>query len=220
MALIHATTAAIGPAREAFADRFPEAGLWNLLDDLLLVQADAAGEVTEPLARRMLTLIDYALAGGADAVLLTCSMYGPVAGEVTARRPILGSDDALFARVIEVNPARVAVLGPLRAPVADTVARLRAQLDAHHAGHIQVDDGTVIHGAVEAVRAGDPVALQAAVVRAVRTAEAGADLIVLGQFSLSPAAAAAAAAVSVPVLSPPQLAADTLRAYLMGSSAA
>ena len=37
------------------------------------------------------------------------------------------------------------------------------------------------------------------------------DVVVLGQFSISPAQPAAQAAVSVPVLSPPHLAADVLR---------
>lgn len=87
VALIHATTAAIAPAAAAFADRFPEARLWNLLDDLLMTEADAAGGLTAPLRRRMRCLIAHAEDGGAAAILLTCSLYGPVAGEVTPARP-------------------------------------------------------------------------------------------------------------------------------------
>jgi hypothetical protein len=77
VALIHATPAAIGPARMAFSERFPRATVWNLLDDLLISQAQSAGGLTPALRGRMERLIEHAVAGGADAVLLTCSMYGP-----------------------------------------------------------------------------------------------------------------------------------------------
>ena len=43
VALIHATPAAMAPARDAFADRFPQARVWNLLDDLLISQARRRG---------------------------------------------------------------------------------------------------------------------------------------------------------------------------------
>ena len=54
VALIHATPAAMAPARAAFADRFPEARLWNLLDDLLISDAEAAGSGRRPPSFRRL----------------------------------------------------------------------------------------------------------------------------------------------------------------------
>ena len=108
VALIHATPAAMRPARAAFADRFPEARLWNLLDDLLITEAEAAGGLTPPLRHRMRTLIRHAVDGGADAVLLSCSMYGQVAiDEATSYPvPVLPSDQALFEAVrSEITPA-------------------------------------------------------------------------------------------------------------------
>jgi Asp/Glu/hydantoin racemase len=212
VALIHATPAAMAPARDAFADRFPQARVWNLLDDLLISQAQEAGEVTSPLRARMERLIEHAITGGADAVLLTCSMYGPVAHEVVASAgvPVLASDDALFAAVAELRPRRVAVLGPIQAGVDDTVARLRAHLGDDRA---EVT-GVVVEGAARAASAGNLPELERLVTAVARAVERSADVIVLGQFSLSPAAAAVAAAVSVPVLSPPHLAADALHSRL------
>lgn len=218
VALIHATPAAMAPARAAFADRFPEARLWNLLDDLLISEAEAAGSITPPLRRRMEHLIEHAVGGGADAVLLTCSMYGPVAhGTVPSRDvPVLASDDALFREVAEHRPATVAVLGPIRAGVEDTVARLRA-----HLGRDDVSvEGTVVVGAGAAAASGDLPLLERLMTDAARVAEQHADVVVLGQFSLTPAARAVAAAVSVPVLSPPHLAADALRSRLAARGAA
>lgn len=207
VALVHATQASIGPALAAFADRFPGARLWNLLDDLLISEAEEAGGVTPALRARMLGLIRHAVDGGADAVLLTCSMYGPVALEAAAdhRVPVLSSDQALFDQVASHEPPAVAVLGPVRAGVADTVERLRDRI-----GDVRVT-GIVVDGSRAA--AGDTALLGRLVADEARRAEPGADLIVLGQFSLAPAHSAVEAAVSVPVLSPPRLAVDVLREH-------
>jgi Asp/Glu/hydantoin racemase len=219
VALIHATPAAMGPAREAFAERFPEATVWNLLDDRLISEAVDAGGVTEPLAGRMRTLINHAITGGAHGVLLSCSMYGPVTGTVDPAPtvPVLGSDEALFAAVAALTPTRVAVLGPLPVPTQDTVDRLRSHLQARDLH--PVITGIVVPGAVQAA-GGSRAALDAVVADAARAAEPEADVIVLGQFSLAPATGAAAAAVSVPVLSAPQLAADVLRSQLLRTAGA
>jgi hypothetical protein len=217
VALIHATPAAMAPARAAFAERFPRARLWNLLDDLLISEAEAAGRITPPLRRRMEHLIQHARDGGADAVLLTCSMYGSVAHGVSgAAGPLLASDDALFAAVAGLAPRRVVVLGPIPAGVQDTVSRLAQHLDDPA---VSVD-GVVVDGAAAAAAAGDQAVLEARMVQAAREAEETADVIVIGQFSLTPAASAVTAAVSVPVLSPPHLAAETLRARLTAAGPA
>lgn len=224
VALIHATPAAMDPARAAFADRFPTARLWNLLDDQLITQANEAGGITEPLRQRMLTLIDHAIGGGADAVLLTCSMYGATAQSVADDKPVpvLAPDQALFDRVAqqvtEQHAERIAVLGPVPTGVADTVQRLTDHLAAH--GTHPTITGTVVPEVVPAAAAHDDAALVAAVVVAARRVQPGTDLIVLGNFSLAPATAAVADAVDVPVLSPPHLAADALRARLQDRSAA
>jgi Asp/Glu/hydantoin racemase len=214
VALIHATPAAMAPARVAFDERFPAARLWNLLDDRLIGEAEAAGGVTAPLRHRMDTLIRHAVGGGADAVLLSCSMYGPVAVDAAAGYPVpvLASDQALFdavAELVERGATRVAVLGPIAAGTGDTVARLRDRL-AGLDRQARVT-GSVVAGVREA---GDRERFDRLVVDAARAVEADADLIVLGQFSLAPATPAVAAAVGVPVLSPPHLAADVLRARL------
>jgi hypothetical protein len=204
VALIHATPAAMAPAYSAFADRFPAARLWNLLDDRLLPDADAAGGPTPPLRRRMRTLIRHAVDGGADAVLLTCSMYGPVAVEEAAAHPIpvLPSDHALFEEVraaIARGARRVTVLGPIRASVDDTVARLRHWLAAPEVrvtGLVAGPERSIVDGIADA------------------------DVVVLGQFSISSERSAIQAAVAVPVLSPPHLAAELLRRRLRARATA
>jgi Asp/Glu/hydantoin racemase len=202
------------PAREAFADRFPEARLWNLLDDLLIMQAEAAGGLTCGLRAKMRSLIRHAIDGGADAVLLSCSIYGPVAEEVAAEVavPVLASDAALFDEAARSAADRLAVLGPLTAGVDDTIARLQARLAAED--RRPTITGVVVEGSREAAAGDDRPALARLVADVARRLAPDHDLILFGQFSVSPGLSAARAAVSVPVLSPPHLAADALRARL------
>jgi hypothetical protein len=173
-----------------------------------------------PLRRRMLSLIGHAVAGGADGVLLTCSMYGPVA-RLAAQlwdRPVAGSDEAMYERVAAERPARVAVLGSLETAVADSADRLRGVLadgGPAEAGGRGSGLGTEVvrvlcPGAAAAASAGDGAALLASLRSAAEPLAGEVDLFLLGQYSLTPARAGLQAALRVPVWSPPHVAADVL----------
>jgi hypothetical protein len=141
VAVIHATTASFQPVEAAFAETCPSVDLWHLLDDRLVRDADAAGGLTNDLRRRMSVLIAYAIEGGADAVQLACSMYGPVATEQSGAVPVMPSDQATFDEVLRLAPARVGVLASLAPAATDTVERLTAHLraagsDAEVEGHL------------------------------------------------------------------------------------
>lgn len=211
IALIHATPASIAPAHGAVTTRFPDARLWNLLDDRLIVEVTRAGGLTASLRDRMAELINYTVRGGADAVLLTCSMYGPASQASRWPVPVHACDQAMFARIRDLRPGRIAVLGTLATAVADTVTRLNDFLGG---APVRVR-GVVVDGAHAAVLSGDAAGLRELTAHAASRAQSDTDLIVLGQYSVSPALAATRTAVSVPVLSPPQLAADALRAAMI-----
>ncbi|MEV4114530.1 aspartate/glutamate racemase family protein [Nonomuraea sp. NPDC049695] len=207
VAVVHATPASLQPATDGLGEGFPQAVPWHLLDDRLAAEADAAGGMTPELTRRMLTLIDYAVRGGADAVLLACSMYGPVA--TLARRlhevPVTGSDEAMFADVARRHPGRVLVLGSLDSAAADSARRLRLVAEG-----VEVK-AVAAPGAAAAAAAGDWPDLTDALARAAEPGIDGAELIVLGQYSISPVHAELAQRLSRPVLSPPLMAARALR---------
>lgn len=210
VAMVHATPAAIAPAVAAFGERFPEADLWHLLDDRLVSDAERAGGLVPPLRRRMLSLIGHAVAGGADGVLLTCSMYGPVAriaGQLWDL-PVAGSDEAMYDRVAAERPARVAVLGSLETAVADSTGRLRRVLAGN--GPATEVVGVLCPGAAAAALAGDGAALLASLRSAAEPLAGEVGLFLLGQYSLTPARAELEAALGTPVWSPPHVAADVL----------
>ncbi|WP_417563503.1 aspartate/glutamate racemase family protein [Microbacterium sp.] len=215
IALVGAVAAAAPPAERAFAEVFPRAQTWNVLDDRLIADALDAGEVTPPLAARMSALIDYALAHDAAGVLLTCSMYGPVAHAVAERAavPVLAADDAAFEDAASGAFRRIALVASLPIPLADA----RARFDAFRADR---DPGLDVVDVLAADAAGvtDATAQAEAIERALRGA-GHIDAVLLAQYSISPAAGELAQRLGIPVLAGPARAAARMRAALEGPPA-
>ena len=212
IALVGAVAAASPPAQAAFAVAFPEARTWNILDDRLIADALDAGGVTAELADRMSALIDYAISRGADGVLLTCSMYGPVAHTAAGRAPVpvLAADDAAFADAVSGGFARIALVASLPLPLADARERFDAFLAARGASVEVVDVWAENAAAVT----GDPAALADAIEEAVRGIP-HIDAVLLAQYSVSPAAPLLADRLGIPVLAGPIRAATRLRDALL-----
>jgi hypothetical protein len=205
VALVGAVTAAIPPAVQALTLEFPEARAWNVIDDRLIAEAIAAGGLTGGLRSRMARLIRYALDGGADGVLLTCSMYGPVAHDVAASVtvPVLAADDAAFEAVVASGFSRIALVSSRPVPLADALARFGAFVEARQGGPEFV--GVLAEGAYDASVVGDTDALARALAAAVPGT--GVDGILLAQYSLAPASERLAALTRVPGMTGPGLSA-------------
>ncbi|WP_026930052.1 aspartate/glutamate racemase family protein [Glycomyces tenuis] len=212
IALISAVTAAIPPARDALSEAFPEAQVWNLLDDRLLSDADARGGLDGGLRSRMARLIGHALAEGADGVLLTCSLYGPVAQGFRSDRPVLAPDEAAFADIARAGYGRVLVVASFEAARDDSVARLSEALDASGA---EADvRGLAVPAAMAATRAQDAEGLVTALIDACRPLAPEVEAVFLAQYSLAPAGERLRAALGVPVVSGPASSAAALRRLL------
>lgn len=211
IALISAVRASIPPTLEAFSTGFPDALTWNLLDDRLLEDANEQGGLTPHLQLRMERLIDHALTEGASAVLLTCSLYAPVAHEaaVDASVPVLAPDDAVFLAVLDEGYRNVLLVSSGAGPLDDSVTRLSAFVGAD----VTVA-GALADAAAPAARRGDTDAVVDAIVSAVNASAAGFEAVVLGQFSLAPAAETLAARLGLPVLAGPQYAVKRLQTLI------
>ncbi|WP_410657667.1 hypothetical protein [Amycolatopsis sp. lyj-112] len=198
IALISATPAAIGPAVDALATEFPRAQPWNILDDRLLADVGHSGR-TSALDDRMRRLIDYAVTGGADGVLLTCSLYGEIAKQTDAPVPVLAPDEAAFDEALASGHAKVLMVASLASALSDSTARFE---QAAYDKGIDVEVGRV--------HAPDKL------VETCRGHAAGWDLVLLAQYSLSPAADELSAALGLPVVSGPRSAAVRLKAVIEG----
>lgn len=215
IALISSTALAIGPAAAAISAELPNDTIWNLLDDRLLADASLEGGITEPLSARMDQLIEFALAGGADGVLLTCSQYGARADvrDVSVDgAAVLSADGPLFAEAVAQRPSRVLLLASLESAAADSTERLSAAFDS--AGVATDIRPLVVPAAAQPLPEDRLIETLAA---AVAQVDAGYDMIIVAQFSLAPAAAALAERFGVPVLDGPHAAARRLAAQIHGS---
>jgi len=209
IAVISAVVAAMPPATSALAAEFPAADVWHILDDKLLEDADARGGLTPELAERMAGLIAHAVRGGAEGVLLTCSLYGPVAAQFQPV-PVLAPDQAAFDELADAQYREVLVLASFATACDDSVRRLRRFLAER--GCATTVGGRPADAAMAATRAGDGAGLVDALADAYGRSTA--DAVFLAQYSLAPAAAQLASRIGRPVIAGPVSAATRLRRVL------
>src|SRR5258708_7946172 len=115
--LIHAVAEAVVPIRQAFAADWPAAETHDLMDTSLSADLAAdGGKLGARMVDRFKTLGRYAAAAGpdgraADAILFTCSAFGPALDAVRDERaiPVFKPPAAAFARARDIRP-RSAVL--------------------------------------------------------------------------------------------------------------
>src|ERR1700712_5835329 len=97
--LVHALKHSIVPIEAAFAKLWPEAQLMNLLDDSLSADLARDGKLTDAMTERFLSLGRYATSTGSNAILFTCSPFGPCIEAVArahAPMPVLKPNEAMI----------------------------------------------------------------------------------------------------------------------------
>lgn len=215
IALIHATKVAIDPIIESFSTLWPEAKTTNLLEDSLSRDLAAAKELTPSMHERFCELTTYARRTGADAVLFTCSAFGPCIE--TARRvvdiPVLKPNEAMIDEALALGRrlALVATFEPslpsMKAEIEDEEARRGIALDL--SVHLAA-------AALPALLAGDGAKHDALIADAVKGIEGKIDAVLLAQFSMARAQNAVSAVTGARILTSPASAVNRLRRELKG----
>ncbi|WP_291865926.1 arylsulfatase [Bradyrhizobium sp.] len=206
IALIHALRHSIQPIEASFARLWPNASLMNLLDDSLSADLARDGRLTDAITGRFLSLGGYAASTGADAILFTCSAFGPCIEAVArahAPMPVLKPNAAM----IEQAAAKGHRIG-LLSTFAPTLVSMPPEFPASVELVPKLADG-----ALAALDRGDRAEHDRLVVEASRDL-CDCDLIALAQYSMAPAAALVAEASGRPVLTTPDSAVMKLRALL------
>jgi aspartate/glutamate racemase len=214
VALIHALAHSVAPINAVMARDWPEAQRMNLLDDSLSADlARSSAGLNSAMHQRFETLAAYAERTGAQAILFTCSAFGPCIEAVAARRlhmPVLKPNEAMIAEAL------AAVKGGGRIGLVASFAPTLQSMPA------EFPDGTDVRteladGAMEALNAGEGATHDALVVEAARRLKArGCNVIALAQFSMARARSAVEQALGLPVLTTPESAVRVLRQRLVG----
>jgi hypothetical protein len=215
IALIHALRHSPGPIAEAFRRLWPGPVLMNLLDDSLSADLTRDGAITAAMTQRFLDLAAYARRTGADAILFTCSAFGPCIDAVKAAHPtlpVLKPNEAMIEAALDAAPSgRIGLLATFPA----TLPSMRPEFAAAAAGRgvtLALAEACA-PAALAALDAGDLAGHDEAAAAMARTLTE-AEVIALAQFSLARAAPAVAAATGRAVLTTPDSAVEKLRALL------
>lgn len=213
IALIHALALSIAPINGELERAWPQAERMNLLDDRLSADlARSASGLDTRMTRRFLDLAGYAIAHGADAILFTCSAFGPCIDAVARRwpdRPVLKPNEAMIDEA-----AAIARSGRRRVALVATFAPTLASMPDEFPEDVEVLP-VLAEGALAALDRGDGDDHDRLVAEAVaRLGEAPVDAVALAQFSLARAAPAVERVSRAPVLTTPASAVRALRSRL------
>jgi Asp/Glu/hydantoin racemase len=205
--LIHALKHSIVPIEQSFAKLWPDARLMNLLDDSLSADLARDGSLTDAMTKRFEKLGRYAVSTGSDAILFTCSAFGPCIEAVAraqAPMPVLKPNEAMIEQ---------AAAGGRKVGLLSTFAPTLASMPREFPPAIEIVP-KLAEGALGALDRGDRAEHDRLVVEASKDL-AGCDLIALAQYSMAPAAALVAEATGRPVLTTPDSAVMKLKELLL-----
>ena len=218
IALIHALAHSPPPINAALARDWPEAERMNLLDDSLSADLARSGRLDAAMIRRFLSLADYCVDQGADAILFTCSAFGPCIDAVAARHgglPVLKPNEAMVEEAQALAKLRGGRIG-LVASFAPTLASMPPEFSANHQPLC-----ALAQGSMDALNAGDLGAHDdGAVAAALGLLAQGCSVIALAQFSLARAAPLVAQCTGLPVLTTVDSAVRKLRRLVAARQAA
>ena len=219
IALIHALRDSMAPIWHAFSEGWPKAHTFNLLDDSLSTDLAREGELTDQIVERFLTLGRYAKDSGAngktaDAILFTCSAFGPAIEAVKRDLdiPVFTPNEAAFKEAVTIGGhAGLIVTFP---PSAAALSKELSDLAETRGTDINVTT-VLADGALAALQAGHADKHDQIIAETADTL-CNVDSILLGQFSMARAAQETSRKVGAPVITTPAAAVNQLRTLFDG----
>jgi Asp/Glu/hydantoin racemase len=206
IALIHALKHSIAPIEAAFAAAWPQARLMNLLDDSLSADLARDGALTGAMTERFLALGNYAVATGANAILFTCSAFGPCIEAVAAAHapmPVLKPNEAMIEQAVTMGK-RIGLLSTF----PPTLVSMPPEFPAS----VQVVP-KLADGALAALDRGDRATHDRLIAEASQELR-DCDVVALAQFSIAATAPLVAEATGRPVVTTPDSAVQKLMKLL------
>jgi aspartate/glutamate racemase len=204
LVIIHTGPVTVQPLNVLAPSLLPGVRVVNLVDDSLLKDAMAAGQVTPAVTKRLAQFMVIAEEMGADLVLNACSSVREAA-DVGARLlsvPVAKIDTAMAEHAV-ATASRIGVAATVQTTLDPTV-RLIEQT-AREAGRDVTVTRKLCEGAFDALLAGDGARHDDIVARNLMELAESVDLIVLAQVSMGRVADSLGDRVAIPVLTSPRL---------------
>ena len=203
LAFLHTSPVHIATFDHLLAELDPGVAARHIVDESLLDEARAAGEITPALEQRIAAALRHASAPDGAVVLCTCSTIGGSAEAAGTRAGgmVLRVDRPMAERAVALGD-RILVAAALASTLAPTCALIR---DAARAAGKPIELRDLLcELAWTLFERGDLVGYAQAIANGLRAVASEADVIVLAQASMA-AAAPLCADLGVPILSSPRL---------------
>lgn len=186
----------------------------NIIDDSLLDDVLAAGELTRDVTRRIVAYCLAAEDGGADIILSQCSSVGEAidVARAVVRVPIVKIDEPMAEEAVRLGP-RVAVAATLPTTLNPT-CRLIERTAAAMGQRVEIVR-VLAEGAFDKLRAGDTETHNRMVMAKLDEVRNAADVIVLAQGSMA-VLVPDLQGWGMPVLTSPRLGIERVRQMLEG----
>ncbi len=210
--LVHVQTISMAPVEASFRSHWPQARLAHLLDDSLFSDALLDGRLTEAMIERFRVLGRYCAAAHADAILFTCSAFGPAIDAVKRDQsiPVLKPNEAMYDELM-TERGRVALLATFAPTLPSMMAEIEEQMKAKGI-RLRIDTH-LVEGALVALQHNRPEEHHRLIAEAAG-AFADYDAIAFAQFSMAPARELAQARVRAPILTTPDSAIRKLKTLM------
>jgi Asp/Glu/hydantoin racemase len=209
LALIHTSPVLVPTFTQLAAELLPGVNIFHMVDESLIKNTMAAGRLTKPTARRVLSLIESAQQAGAEAAMVTCSSIGQA---VSLSRPFIDIpvfriDEAMAEEAVAKGP-RIGVAATVQTTLDPTIELLQAT--ARRGGKSIETIPCLCEGAFEAVISGQTDLHDRLVTEALQKLRDTVDVVVLAQASMV-RVLASIPADGTPILTSPRLAMERAR---------
>jgi Asp/Glu/hydantoin racemase len=214
IAYLHTSHVLIPMFTQLSSREMPEVEILHLVDESLIKNTIREGRLTKNTIRRVLTMVESAHDGGADAVVVTCSSIGHAAS--LAREifdfPVIRVDEAMAEHAVRTG-RRIGVAATLKTTLEPTVKLIRDKAAA--AGREVSVVESLCAGAFEAVLAGDTATHDRILAESLTRLVENVDVVVLAQASMARIVQSLPPEVTrIPMLSSPELAVRSAHAAL------
>lgn len=184
LGLIHTSATLVPVFAELCAKYLPQVKTFNIVDDSLIKNTIACGELTPATSKRVINYAGSAQEAGADYILFTCSSIGP-AVEMAASLsnvPVLRVDQPMADKAVQTGK-RIGVVATLSTTLEPTSDLVRRRAIA--AGK-QIEMVSVLcEGAFAALMSGDTATHDKMVGDALKKLSKEVDVILLAQASMA-----------------------------------
>jgi Asp/Glu/hydantoin racemase len=184
LGLIHTSATLVPVFQQLCNQMLPGIQVFNIVDDSLIKDVIAKGELTAHTARRVVDYVGSAESAGADFILVTCSSIGAAveaAAELTSV-PVLRVDQPMADLAVQTGTkiGVIATLPTTLAPTSDLVKRRAVK-----AGKEVEVVSRLCEGAFESLMSGDAARHDTMVAEALKELSSQVDVILLAQASMA-----------------------------------